>query len=491
MVNAATTSAALIDGINVAGYLTAESGVGSSARGYVRALKRAGLNVALNNFEVAVESRKGDQTFGEFSRNNPYPINLVCVNADQVPAFVQHYGKEYFRGKYNIGVWWWELPDFPQEYWESFRWFDEIWVGSSFIQQAVSRCSPSPVVLIPPPFSTPEKLSSGREQFGLNDVEYIFLFMFDFFSGFERKNPLGVITAFRKAFTPDQSVRLVLKCINSGKAPDKLKQITDAIGDARVTLIDQYFSADETTALINECDSYVSLHRAEGLGMPLVEAMLMRKPVIATGWSGNVDFMRAGNSYPLPYTLVVNDSDSGPYRKGEVWAEPDVDAAADAMKNVVQNRQSAELKAAQGFVDAQSQFNEEVIASLINARLVATKVFHPDLRAPDDSDPRGTFLLDKTVETQLEIISSGGGTGGAKDTIKTAMRRVFMPIVERAGYLNSIYSQLFRKLFADYASFKGRIDLIDQRTRQQLSRSDARILALEEEIRRLREERST
>jgi glycosyltransferase involved in cell wall biosynthesis len=487
-----TPHALRLDGVNVVGYLTAESGVGEAARGYVRALQQAGIAVALNNFDAAVGSRKQDQSFSGFAQNNPYSINLICINADQIPVFVETVGQEYFRDRYNIGVWWWELPDFPQEYWSSFRWFDEIWVGSSFIQQSLSKYSPVPIVRIPPAVSIPtdilanlcrDKLSQ-RQALALPDKDFIFLFMFDFFSGFERKNPLATIRAFKQAFEPSEPVRLVMKCINSQKSAKKLQQLQEAIGDARITILDRYLSGQETTGLIAACDAYVSLHRSEGLGLPLVEAMRLEKPVIATGWSGNADFMTVSNSYPLPYKLVVNDADVGPYRTGELWAQPDETAAAQNMRQVYHAGDDAEisLKLRNASADAESQFSEQSVAALINGRLRAIRCFNPD-RFSTTYRP---YFLDATVEKQLEIIANGGAVSGGTDAAKSFVRKLFMPIVERAGYLNSIYLQLFRRLFTQAASTTAQLDLIDSRTRNLMANVDARMRVLEKEITELK-----
>jgi glycosyltransferase involved in cell wall biosynthesis len=484
-----------LDGVNVAGYLTAESGVGEAARGYVRALQQCGIPVALNNFDVAVGSRKADRSFSEFAQNNPFAINLICINADQLPAFVQNVGEGYFQGKYNIGVWWWELPDFPQENWSSFRWLDEIWVGSSFIQQSLSRYSPIPIVRIPPAVSInpsvraafSQSQQSQRHSLALPADEFLFLFMFDFFSGFERKNPLATVRAFKQAFKPSEPVRLVMKCINSQKAANKLQQLQEAVGDARVTILDRYLSGAETTGLIAACDAYVSMHRSEGLGLPLVEAMLLQKPVIATGWSGNADFMTVSNSYPLPYKLIVNNTDVGPYRTGELWAEPDQAAAAQAMRAVFSTRAETEsrLRMRQASVDAQTNFSEQAVAALINGRLAAIRCFHPPKNDQKSTAP-APYLVDQTVQKQLDIIATGGTVHGGAESAKSMMRKFLMPIVERAGYLNSIYLQLFRRIFSDSSATAARLDLIDSRTRSLLAGADARISQMEQEIETLR-----
>jgi glycosyltransferase involved in cell wall biosynthesis len=521
---AAPTQQALYDGMNVAGYFTGELGVGAAARGYVRALEQDGIPVALNNVEIGVQSRKTDSTFGKFAQNNPYPINLICVNADQLPGFVQSYGEEYFRDKYNIAVWWWELQEFPPEYWQCFTRFDEIWTGTRFIQHALSRYSPIPVLCIPPSLSLPDEPLVSREALELPRDEYLFLFMFDFLSVFERKNPLALIRAFRQAFQPSEPVRLILKCINSQQAPEQLAQINEASGDARITLLDKYLSRIETVSLIGACDAYASLHRSEGLGLPLAEAMMLRKPVIATGWSGNADFMTESNSFVVPYKLVANERDAGPYKAGEVWAQADNEVAARMLREVFNKRDGSALKAAQAAVDVRMHFGPEIVAAEINSRLTAIKAFHPKLlheqqgasvgtsiltsidapstasagtsidassvaRAVMKQARIGEFLVDPLVDEQLNIISGTGTAGSATDLYKGLLRKLLMPIVERAGYMNSIYAQLLRKLFERCGYIITRLNLADERTRRSIANAETRISALEEEIKRLKEEK--
>lgn len=475
-------------GVNVAGYIAAESGVGTATRGYIRALNAAGIPVALNNFSVGLESRQADETFGGFSDSNPYAINLICVNADQLPAFVQHFGSSYFEGKYNIGVWWWELPEFPPQFWESFKWLDEIWVGSYFIQHALAPSSPLPVVRIPPALSLPEFKPELRANWGIAENDFVFLNMFDFFSGFERKNPLGLIRAFRAAFKPDEPVTLILKCINSAKATDKLQILRECIGDARIQIADHYLSTEQTFALVDMCDAYVSLHTAEGFGLPLADAMMLRKPAIGTGWSGNIDFMTAQNSYLVPYRLQIKSTDTPPYQEGEVWAEADEEQAAKLMRAVYGDRCTASMRGAQAAIDVRKEFDPQSVAALVKHRLAAIQAFHPS-RIPNQDPAAKPFLLDDTTEKQLSIIATGSPRSESKgEAGKSLLRKFLMPIVERAGYLNGIYSNLFHRLFHEFGQIRARMDVIDSRVRRRTAEMDARIASMEDEIKRLRDE---
>jgi len=469
-----------LKGVNVAGYLTSESGVGAAARGYVKALQRLNLEVALNNVEVAVQSRKADDTFSEFATNNPYPINLICVNADQLPAFIEERGPEYFAGKYNIGVWWWETPDFPEEWLQNFDKFDEIWVGSSFTQRAISRLSPVPVILVPPVVMAVE-FFADKTRFGLDTDEFTFLSVFDFLSNFERKNPLATIEAFIKAFREDEPVRLVLKCINVGSHPDRFAVLKESASHARISIIDRYLSTRENQLLIRSCDAYVSLHRAEGLGLPIAESMLQRRPVVVTAWSGNMDFTNLNNAFLVPYRLISNGAEAKPYKLGDYWAEPDVEEAAVQLRAVFEQGERRNRLVHQAFIDAGDYFGCDSVSQLIQNRLTVIKSFQ---KIPPPDPSKGACFIDKLTEERLQIIERGNSNTLAK----TILRKLMMPVVEKSGYLNSVYSALFRKMATDSGRTEATVEMIDARVRRALADADARISLLEEKIEKLSKE---
>lgn len=376
-------------GVNVAGYLTAESGVGEAARGSVAALNSLGVKTALIDFHVGTISRKQDATLKGFGSENPYPVNLVHVNADEVNNFVAHVGDDYFKEKYNIGVWMWELPEFPQQWQDRFDKFDEIWVGSNFIVTSVSKQSPVPVIRVPCVVHLPSSASYAKPHFGIPEQEFVFLFVFDFLSLFERKNPLAVVRAFKQAFRREEPVRLVLKCINGERDADNLKQLKESIADARITIIDDYLTKDEKNGLIRACDCYVSLHRSEGFGLTLAEAMLMEKPVIATGWSGNMDFMTINNSFPVEYELTTLTKDHGPYKQGQMWAEPKVRHAAQLMREVYDRPDKTKEKGKRAAADIRSMLSPTAVGDIIKARLGVIRPPTPSA-SPVASPPRGS-----------------------------------------------------------------------------------------------------
>ncbi|HET6513709.1 MAG TPA: glycosyltransferase family 4 protein [Thermodesulfovibrionales bacterium] len=326
-------------GINIAGYITSESGTGEAVRSDIRIIKTLNIPYALNN--VPSSSRQSDSTFTSFTDAHPYPINLIHVNADQVPVFHSQKGDSYFRDAYNIGYWVWELSVFPEEWRPHFSYFDEIWTASTFCMESIGSVSPVPVIRVPHCVSIDTLKDLDRRHFGLDPDSFIFLFMFDFLSFFERKNPLVLLEAFREAFPSNSDALLVLKCSNSYWNPAFMTDLLRASKGLNVRIVDKYLVKDELHSLMSLSDCYVSLHRSEGFGLTLAESMYMGKPVIATAYSGNMDFMTVNNSFPVKYTLIEIEKDTGPYKKGNVWADPDIGHAAEMMDFVYRNREIA------------------------------------------------------------------------------------------------------------------------------------------------------
>jgi glycosyltransferase involved in cell wall biosynthesis len=356
-------------GVNLAGYLTTESGVGEAARLVACSLQAAGVPRALVNFEVSYGLRRTDRTFEGFEDVNPYGINLVHVNADQVSVFADQHGPAFFAGRYNIGFWMWELADFPVEWADRFDWFDEIWTPSSFTSEAVARRSPVPVWTSPLPLLQHPTAALDRAHFGLPDDRFVFLFAFDFASVFERKNPLALVEAFHRAFRRDDRVLLVLKCSNADGDPTNAERLRGACDGDSVVLLDKYLSRPEVASLMHAADAYVSLHRSEGYGLTMAEAMGIGKPVIATGYSGNLQFMNTRNSLLVPYRLVEVNGNGGPYPPGRLWAAPDTGRAAELMRSVFEDPAAAAEVGEHARADMVAQLNPEAVGVAIKRRL--------------------------------------------------------------------------------------------------------------------------
>jgi glycosyltransferase involved in cell wall biosynthesis len=358
-------------GINVSGYLRDESGWGAAARGYVRALHFLQVPVALNDLSGSSSSRSEDRTLTTFDASHPYDMNLVCIDAAKHFVVMSYAGAELFEGHYNIGAWVWELPHFPEKWYDRFAYYDEIWVATSFVANTLAPISPVPVVRIPPVLAAraPASRNSGRRLLGVPSEVFVYLFVFDFQSHLERKNPLALIDAFKMAFAPSDPVRLVIKCVNADSDPDGFTAMSVRARGYPISIHAGYWAAKEVWDLMAACDAYVSLHRSEGMGLTIADAMALGKPVIATSWSGNTDFMDVSNSFPVRYELVELQENVGPFRAGEVWANPSVEHAADLMRLVFEDREESRARGRAAKREIEVNYSEEKVASLIERRL--------------------------------------------------------------------------------------------------------------------------
>ncbi len=356
-------------GFNVAGAIASEGGVAEGTRTIVSALKAAEIPCALNDV-VLGNSHRRDLTYArEFVSENPYAFNLIHVNPNKVFQFSHRVGADYFRGKYNIGYWAWELSRFPDRWRDRFECFHEIWAPSTFCVEALSAVSPIPVKRIMHPIDLSMARVVQRREYRIPDDKFIFLYMFDFYSSFERKNPLAAVRAFKRAFSPGEPAVLVLKFYNSDINPQDRKRLYAEASGSSILLMDAYLTREETRGLLSCCDAYVSLHRSEGFGLTMAEAMALGKPVIATNYSANTDFMTRENSFLVDYRLKELERDYGCYAKGNVWAEPDIEDAARWMRHVYDNRGAAKkvgLKAAEGI---RCMLSPEKVGAAIRVRL--------------------------------------------------------------------------------------------------------------------------
>ena len=321
-------------GVNVAGYVKAESGVGEVARLMVAALDAADVPCSVVPFDKTA-SRQATTGLEHRVAGAEYPINIVCVNADQFGGFVEELGDELVANRRTIALWQWEVEHFPDWMARAADHVDEIWMVSEHAARAVREQTSKPVHVFPLPVVRPEPSARSRVSLGLPEG-FVFLFCFDFDSVFERKNPLAVIAAFSRAFAPGSGPQLVIKTVRGEAHPEELAPLRSAAAQRPdIHVIDGYMDRGDQAALMAACDAYVSLHRAEGFGLTIAEAMALGKPVIATGYSGNLEFMDETNCWLVPYELVPIPEGCDPYPAGARWAKPDVDVAAEVMRTVV------------------------------------------------------------------------------------------------------------------------------------------------------------
>jgi glycosyltransferase involved in cell wall biosynthesis len=356
-------------GVTVVGYLKAGFGLGELARATVRALEAVEYPYATASVDHAAAWQSD---FTDRLAPAPFPFSIVHLNPDGVRAVRERIDLGSLPGRYRIGYWAWELEEMPADWSEAFSLVDEVWTCSRHAAAALSAAAPVPVQTLwpaveeaPPPAVEPP--------LAVDPEEFTFLFIYDLFSHTARKNPLGLIEAFRRAFRADDRVRLVIKTANGSYCRDDLGRVEDAAQGLRVTVRDRYCSRAEILALLRACDAYVSLHRAEGFGFTLAEAMTLAKPVIATHYSGNVDFMTPWNGFPVPYSLVEIPVRHGPYSPGLLWADPDLDAAAHLMRRVYERPDEAAEVARRGQADVRRLLSARASGERIEERFRAIR----------------------------------------------------------------------------------------------------------------------
>ncbi|OFW05484.1 MAG: hypothetical protein A3H96_12280 [Acidobacteria bacterium RIFCSPLOWO2_02_FULL_67_36] len=357
-------------GVNLAGRFASEKGIGEAARSLERGLAAAGIAYVLNNYEDPLSSNE-ERTLTGFSNASPYPVNLLCADPVAMPAFTALHAATYLAGHHNVAHWAWEFSDFPRAWAPYFEHLDEVWVASTFVQQAVAKVSPIPVRTVPYCIRDDLHARACGPDVTLPADRMIFLFVFDFASHFARKNPLGLVRAFKRAFGRHDDVLLVLKCARSHLAPADLARLREAAEGARVEFIDRVLPRQQVLSLMRRADCYVSLHRTEGFGLTLAEAMDLGKPVVATGYSGNLDFMTASNSFLVDYRLVPVQQNWGPYTEGHVWADPDLDHAAALMRLVYEDRARAQEVGRRARQDILARLHPRVVGEHVGRLLSA------------------------------------------------------------------------------------------------------------------------
>jgi glycosyltransferase involved in cell wall biosynthesis len=330
-------------GVNIAGYLSAELGVGTVGRLIVETARAAGVPFATFDHEATL-SRRDHRTPALGARDWRYDVSVLCANADATRALVD----ELARGgappsRATVGLWHWEAERLPPSMTDAWDLVDEVWVTSRFVEDAVSSTATKPVRVIPLPIPCLQwQTALRREDIGM-PAGFVVLLCFDWLSVAQRKNPEGVITAYSRAFRPEDGAHLIVKTINGRHRHAELARLQVSVDRPDITVIDGYLGWSETRALMELADCYISLHRSEGFGLTLAEAMALGKPVVATAWSGNLDFMTEDVACLVPAELVPIPADVPVYGSIGRWAEPDLDAAAHAMRRLFEDPAEARL----------------------------------------------------------------------------------------------------------------------------------------------------
>ncbi len=329
-------------------------GLGEHLRCSFRAFRALGTTVGVRSIIHGIESDDidlkneiGGFLVHELSRD----VNIFNINGDMVEKSLRQLGGELPRGAYNVVYPMWELSKYPKTWADQLNKFDEVWAPSKFTYESLKPAISKPVIHMPLPGEIHLSSFLGRRYFGIPESSFAFLFFFDFTSYLERKNPFAVLHAFEELcrYRPNDDLCLVLKVMSGETRKEDYDLFSEYIARFksrrpvinRLLIIDRVLTDNEIKNLVRCCDCFVSLHRSEGFGLGMITAMYTKKPVVATGYSGNLDFMTDGNSCLVRYDLCEVPNGAYPCSEGQAWADPDVTHAVDHMLKLVSDRDYA------------------------------------------------------------------------------------------------------------------------------------------------------
>lgn len=435
---AAASGRKLTRGVNVYGYAFAESGTGQIVRAVAAALAAEGIPYAVVPFTRTISRQQ--HLFRDLGTAAPsFDTNLICVNADQVPLFFESMRGQLLPSARNIGLWAWEVEDFPSALAGSERHLDEVWGISSFTATALARSLTKPVRAFPLPVVVPEVRRRTRAELGMPEG-FLFLFCFDYDSVFRRKNPLAAVAAFRQAFLDPVDVRagvvLYIKTTNADRHAAEDETLRAAVaGRENIVIRDAYVTSDDYFSMLDACDCYVSLHRSEGFGLTVAEAMALGKPVISTAYSATLEFANESNSFPVPARIVEVGDDAPPYPPHSRWADPDVSAAAEQMVRVYTDRDAAAEVGARARADMAALYGPPARGPLLLRLLDESRRTHHAFAGRNQTRPaEGTMepiqpsSVNETDPFEAASMAVESLLGSPRPTLPSRMQRLMTPL---------------------------------------------------------------
>lgn len=371
-------------GVNLFGYVSGNFGLAVAARNTLEMLLATQTPVAVHDAKL-YDGRSGhhneyESLYANGSAPMPYGINLFQLNPDDV---LNRIPLQWIRipveTRFNVIVPFWELPSLPDIWCEGLGMMDLVLAPTLYIKEIVEAAVPdATVVHFPQAVHVPAGIVSDRARWGIAEGDVAFLSSFDVLSDMERKNPWGAIEAFQRAFPAEQTapVRLLIKLNNAGVntayAPLVERLFAEAAADPRIRVIDERLPYADVLSLYASCDAFVSLHRAEGLGLILMEMMTLGKPVITTAWSGNMDFSTAENSALVGFEMIPISASHLAYRD-EVgsneqvrWADPSLDEAAEWMRKLAVDAALRERLGARASADMAARLCEHNSPAIVD-----------------------------------------------------------------------------------------------------------------------------
>lgn len=430
--------------VHLFGFLNGSTGLSETARLLVRSLECAGVAVT----PVAVHQDSAHDMGSEFAieagpstRPPVGGVSILSLNPDALPLLARTVGQDFFTAdRKAIGVWFWETHKIPEFAMEGFRYVDEVWTCSRFTAEAYAQgAGDIPVRVFPHPLNWRELEKAEPLTIPALEGRFVFMFSFDYDSYVKRKNPRAVCEAFVKAFPKQEpgGPVLIVKSVRGAHYRNitNFRSLADRFGNRRdIHFLDGFMPHAQRNSLIRRCDCYVSLHRAEGVGLTLLEAMALGKPCIATHFSGNTDFMNERNSLLVPWTPTHEGLGNGFYPADDMWAEADTEAAAQAMRQVWQNPEKAAEIGAQARADIRRDHCPDAVGKRL-AELLRFSMTIPnrpklatsrtERTSSDDAAPSPHSQAVQALKTARRALQVAKGTGlSNSQQVQAALRLI-------------------------------------------------------------------
>lgn len=385
------------NGIEVVGLFHNATGLGESARLCARALQDEGFKVRCTSAEKFLfKNKEIDWQFENTASEDDIGLRIIHLNPPMIPPYALCTGLQKFSAVCNIGYWAWELEHLPPEWVKSLSYINGVMAPSEFTCRTVRRYTNKPVLKVPHPVKIGKVTQGIRARLGIEEDTFLVVSVFSIQSALERKNPESLISAFLEAFPGKENACLVFKIGTIGKDRDRLIVMTK--NHPNIRFIEDIWPREDILGLIETADVYASLHRSEGFGLGMAEAMMLGTPVVTTGWSGNTDFCNEQNSFPVSYKMVPVQSTHSEFAKAgmSVWAEADVKQAAGILRSIYENPATAQGKAAHCMAETNQYFSHPLYQ----------KTFH-ELKEKYDMDSPRELRYSGAMKPQKVVLITG------------------------------------------------------------------------------------
>ena len=366
------------------GYAEGNLGLGQALRNNLRAAQAVALPFGIYPFRIGITKRLLHPFMPErYDTVHAYDVNIILVATEQMPNVLRSVDARLLTNTHNVLQTFWELAKAPEAWRPILRSVDEIWAPSTFVANAFRPIFSGPINLVPPAVNVGEAPAYERDHFGMVPNRFYFMFSFDYHSSPYRKNPIGALQAFQRAFHKnDGNVGLIIKSIgNLNRYAEMTAELRQAAAtNSQIILIERNISRAEILGLICASDAYISLHRSEGFGMGMAEAMNFGRIVIATDYSGSTDFLTQQTGFPIKFSVRPVAVHEYPWSDKQFWAEPDISSAAAAMQMILKFPHIARERA-----DAGQKFVQQKYGIIAVGEIMKTRICHLMRNARDGS----------------------------------------------------------------------------------------------------------